>query len=443
MLQLSGPRGHPLHGSWLEFRRDPLGFLMENTALYGDVFRVRLGLRRCYVIAAPDLIRAAFTERDGALTDLAQSRRMEDAFPRVLARLEGAEHKELRSTLSATLRREPVMMRAQGAFDMAAEVLARHPAGVHEMLPLLYDLALRTATVLLLGDVEQAIVDTIAAELPRMETWLTYGSDDEEAYQRSREALSEALLEAGRSRRPHACRATASPLDPLLCAVDGSTMDVRRLVDEMVMLLITYRPMAHVTAWALFELAHAPAVYANLEEEIETLARGGLPKADAVAHSPRLTSVVMEALRLHPPVWVLSREARREFRLGPLVLEKGSELLVSPYVVQRLPQHWEEPDEFRPERFETRSCPRSLVAFMPFGLGTRRCIGERASILQIQLMLAALLSRFRVNLAAAHTPRTGHPILPPDGLLMLLEEQPPRLVKRGSDAVRVRCQPSL
>src|SRR5690606_28821919 len=122
-------------------------------------------------------------------------------------------------------------------------------------------------------------------------------------------------------------------------------------------------------------------------------------------------------------VWVLSREARRELRLGPLLIEKGSEVLVSPYVVQRSARHWEDPNAFRPERFASRGCPRPPAAFMPFGLGVRRCIGERASVLQIQLMLATLLSRFRVELATSDAPRAGtHPILPAQGLPVILEE---------------------
>lgn len=438
MQQISGPKGHPLHGCWLELRRDPLGFLMENTALYGDVFRFRLGLRRCWAIAAPDLIRAVFTERDGALTDRAQSQRMELAFPRVLARVEGVEHKELRSTLAATLRPEAVTARAQGALDVATSVLARHPGGPCEALPLFCDLALRTATALLLGDVGQDVIDTVATELPRMETWLTYGSEDEAAYDRAKEALGAALVEAGR-RRARSSAAIASPIDPLLHAVDGSKMDVRRLVDEMVMLLITYRPMAHAATWALYELGHAPEVRAALEEELEPATRSSAPSPDALARAPLLLAVVMETLRLHPPVWVLSREARQQLRLGPLLIEKGNEVMVSPYVVQRSPRYWEDPNAFRPDRFATRGCPRPPAAFMPFGLGTRRCIGERASVLQIQLMLATLLSRFCVELAPSDAPRPGtHPILPANGLPVILEERRSPVRKRRPETERAR-----
>ncbi|WP_437965404.1 cytochrome P450 [Sorangium sp. So ce260] len=427
MIRSPGPKGHPLHGSWPEFRADPLAFLLDGTLAYGDFFRFRLGLQQCYAVSDPAAIQRVFSDREG-FTDKTPPHRMQDAYPRSVARLEGSEHLERRRALAPAFQREAVLARADGAGRAVREGLGRLRAGearaVLPVLPVLEDVALRSASMLLLGDAGERVVEHIATELPRVEAWLGHTADDEPAYDRAREALAASILKAAEHRRIAGNPGSIDLLDPLVRAVDAGQMDEQALVDEIVMMLVTHVPTAAASAWALCELAQRPEVRRNLEEELGAIGARGAE----VERAPLLSAVVLETLRLHPPVWVLAREALREFRHGPHAVSAGNEVLVSPYVMQRLPQYWKSPEAFLPERFLPGSpwhVERPSAAYLPFGLGMRKCVGERTAVLQMKLMLAALVRDFRFELPAGYEAGVGgrRPLVPRDGLPLLVERR--------------------
>ncbi len=424
MIRSPGPKGHPLHGSWPEFRADPLAFLLDGTLTHGDFFRFRLGLQACFAVSDPAAIQRVFSDREG-FTDKTPPHRMQDAYPKSVARLEGSEHLERRRALAPAFQREALLARADGAERVVREGLGRLRAGeVRAVMPVLEDVALRSASMLLLGDAGERVVEHIATELPRVEAWLGHAADDEAAYDRAREALAASILKAAEHRRAAGNLGSIDLLDPLVRAVDAGQMDEQALIDEIVMMLVTHVPTAAASAWALFELAQRPEVRSRLEEELDAIGARGAE----VERAPLLSAVVLETLRLHPPVWVLAREARREFRHGPHAVSAGNEVLVSPYVVQRLPQYWKDPETFLPERFLPGSpwhVERPSAAYLPFGLGMRKCIGERTAVLQMKLMLAALVRDFRFELPAGYEAGVGgrRALVPRDGLPLLVERR--------------------
>jgi len=102
--------------------------------------------------------------------------------------------------------------------------------------------------------------------------------------------------------------------------------------------------------------------------------------------------VIEEALRLYPPVWLMTRRALKEDHLGEYFVPAGTEIYISPYVIQRNPQFWELPEQFDPDRMSAENLAgKPELASCPFGAGARNCIGEwfaRAEI-QMHLMMAA------------------------------------------------------
>ncbi|WP_438032559.1 cytochrome P450 [Sorangium sp. So ce204] len=424
MIRSPGPKGHPLHGSWPEFRADPLAFLLDGALAHGDFFQFRLGLKRCFAVADPAAIQGIFADREG-FTDKTPPHRMQDAYPRSVARLEGGEHLERRRALAPAFHREALLARAEGAARVVREALARLRTGeARAVLPVLEDVALRSASMLLLGESGEQVVERIATELPRVEAWLGHAADDEMAYGQARDALAASILAAAEHRKAAGNRGTTDLLDPLVRAVDAGQMDEQAMIDEVVMMLVTHVPTAAASAWALYELAQRPEVRRRIEEELD-----GIDAQEAeVERASILSAVVQETLRLHPPVWVLAREARREFRHGPHAVSAGDEVLVSPYVMQRLPRYWKRPEEFLPERFEPGSPwheERPPSAFIPFGLGMRKCIGERTAVLQMKLMLAALVREFRFELPAGYEAGAGgrRALVPRDGLPLVVERR--------------------
>jgi len=127
--------------------------------------------------------------------------------------------------------------------------------------------------------------------------------------------------------------------------------------------------------------------------------------------------ILEETLRLYPPVWAMSRRAIAPDQLGEYPVPAGTVVMMSPYVTQRLPGLWERPEAFVPERFlPERIAALPRFAYFPFLGGPRQCIGNGFALMEMQLVLATLLQRYRVHLDPGHVPSPeAHLTLRPRG----------------------------
>jgi cytochrome P450 len=124
-------------------------------------------------------------------------------------------------------------------------------------------------------------------------------------------------------------------------------------------------------------------------------------------------AVVLESLRLFPPVWVLPRTAIHADTVSGFAVPPGTEVLISPYLIHRRADFWADPESFSPERFlEERLQPQSSYAYLPFGAGPRACIGAHTATVGTVLAVASLAQRFRLT-------RSGGSLLAPQAQVSL------------------------
>ena len=120
-------------------------------------------------------------------------------------------------------------------------------------------------------------------------------------------------------------------------------------------------------------------------------------RQDDMQRLPFTQAIVKETLRLFPPLWMTGRQAVHRCEVGGVKVPAGALILTSQWAVQRLPEYFAQPDEFRPERWlngETNDLPR--YAYFPFGGGPRVCIGQSFAMMESVLLLAAIAQRFRI-----------------------------------------------
>jgi cytochrome P450 len=155
---------------------------------------------------------------------------------------------------------------------------------------------------------------------------------------------------------------------------------------------------AVMLTWALHVLSLHPEVERCLVEELDRVL-GDRPATMADLQSLPYTGwVVNETLRLYPPIWGFGREAVRATEIGPYRIPAGTNVFASQWVIHRDPRYYERPEEFLPERWAdglARRLPRA--AYMPFGLGPRRCLGSTFAQLEATLVLATVCRRFRFS----------------------------------------------
>jgi len=129
--------------------------------------------------------------------------------------------------------------------------------------------------------------------------------------------------------------------------------------------------------------------------------------------------VISEALRLYPPVWLLSRRTICPDVLSGYELPAGTNVLVPLYLLHRHPRYWKNPDAFLPERFASgHEAEHPRFCYLPFAAGPRHCIGETLAFFEMQMHLHIVARRFRLiyqhdgapELDAQINLRTRHPV---------------------------------
>ncbi len=177
----------------------------------------------------------------------------------------------------------------------------------------------------------------------------------------------------------------------------GAPMSERQVRDEVITILIAgHETVASALTWTWYLLAKNPQAWQRLHDEAVGALHGASPTTADLARLPYTRQVFDEALRLYPPAWIITRKAIAADRLGEFETPPGALMIISPYTIQRHPAYWEDPDAFRPERFDGDEARRPRFAYIPFGGGPRLCIGNNFALIEAQLVLAAVAQRYRL-----------------------------------------------
>lgn len=192
----------------------------------------------------------------------------------------------------------------------------------------------------------------------------------------------------------------------LLQATDdktGESMSDLQLRDE----LVTFLNAGHDTVtdavlWTLVLLAKNPEAQERVRQEITSAVGAATLSGAALNDMPYLGRVFHEALRLYPSAWVFARTAIKGDRFGKYGIPAGAMVVLSPYVTQRSPRFWDQPEAFKPDRFlPAEAALRPRFAYFPFGGGPRQCIGAGMAMIEAPLILASIVQRFDFDLASS------------------------------------------
>ncbi|MEL7187725.1 MAG: cytochrome P450 [Pseudomonadota bacterium] len=180
---------------------------------------------------------------------------------------------------------------------------------------------------------------------------------------------------------------------------DGNPFTDDELLDELFTLIVAgFETSANTLNWAWYLLAHHPEVEAKLIEEAQRcIPSVSALSAEATVDMTYTQQVLEETLRLYPPVWLFTRRSTVEDELEDYDVPVGTDIYLSPFILQRTADYWPDPDRFDPDRFELTDQPKKDRPYYPFSLGPRRCLGEYFSFLEMKIHLGFLLPRFRME----------------------------------------------
>lgn len=219
--------------------------------------------------------------------------------------------------------------------------------------------------------------------------------------QRALKQIKELLRDIIRQRRAEGID-RGDLLSMLLAArdADDQPMSDEQLLDECVTLFVAgHETTAAALTWAWYLLAQHPEILARLQAEVWGVLGNKPITFDRLADMPLLEAVVKETLRLYPPAFGFGRTVMEPFSAGGHDFAKKAVILFSIYATHRRPDLWPVPQEFRPERFLDRENVPDRYAYLPFGAGSRICLGNMFAMLEAQVILATMVQQAALALA--------------------------------------------
>ncbi|KYC37957.1 cytochrome P450 [Scytonema hofmannii PCC 7110] len=271
----------------------------------------------------------------------------------------------------------------------------------------------------------RAPLAAIALVFPSMQQDLGWWSPWRQ-FRRVRQKIDELLYAEINERRQHPDPERKDILSLLISArdEDGQAMTDEELCDQLTTLLFAgHDTTATAIAWAFYEIHKHPEIRDKLIQELNSL--DDSQDAMSIFRLPYLTAVCNETLRMYPVnMLTTGRMVKSPVNLMGYELNPGTVLFGSIYLTHHREDIYPDPKQFKPERFlEKQFSPHE---FLPFGSGTRRCIGEALAQMEMKLVLATVLSRYHLVLAneqPEQPQRRGITLAPGNGVKMVIQSE--------------------
>jgi len=394
------------------FRRLP-AFLAEIAERFGPVVSFHIPLRRFLFLNDPQQIKDVLVTQQHAFVKSEGGRALRRLLGNGLLTSEEPEHRQMRRIVQPAFHRERIAAYARSMLAHAQGWCREHADTTSiEMHSSMSELTLRIASETLFGvDVGEQASEVRAALRATMESYPSgIGPLGQirsrlgflpitRRFNEARTRL-DAIVYSLIAQRRASAETGGDALSLLIAAEDaedGYRPSDRQVRDEALTLFLAgHETTANALLWTWYLLARHPEVERRLHDEVDAadFSRDPMELWASLEYTRR---VFRESMRLYPPAWIFGREAREPVKLvGGYDVGAGTTVLIAPLVLHRRPDLFPEPARFDPDRWLHAEVPQ--FAYVPFGGGARRCIGEEFAWTEGVLVLARLARAFRFEM---------------------------------------------
>jgi cytochrome P450 len=439
-----GPTPRELLPQISRIQKDALGFLLDLSARYGDLACFPVASLPVYVLSHPDGIRRVLQDQHRRYSkDTLQYNALATITGRGLLTSDGALWLRQRRLAQPAFARPRLAALDSIVVPATQAMLERWQGPARQGSPIDVDAEMMRLTLEIVGKALFSI--DLSREAGRL-TGAVMAALDHIVYRARNVIAPPDFLPTPRSLRFRRALRTldetvqqlirarlqsGQPGDDLLGMLlnardeeTGEPMSERQVRDEILTMLIAgHETVASALTWTWYLLSCHPQEREKLRGEVAARLGARTPTSADLAALPYTAQVFSEALRLYPPAWVITRRAVEGDEILGYPVPPGALVIISPYVVHRRPDFWQDPELFFPERFAPeRDEKRHRFAYIPFGGGPRLCIGSGFAAVEAHLIMAMITQQFwleldpgaRVEVDALVTlrPREGLPMLP-------------------------------
>ena len=404
----------PFLGNIIDMGRDTLGFLEKMARERGDIVGFQLGPRPAMLVSGPDEVEQVLLKQHANFPKARffwQS--VEALLGQGLLTSDGALWQKQRKLAAPAFAGQRLLSYGPVMVQLAERVLGKwHDGQVLDVHPEMMAIGIRIAAKTFFdSEVEEDVagisaatndvIEEVAARFTR--PILIPDAVPLPGHLRYTRAIKrvEKVIQRIVAEQRAAQNDKGDYLSMLLMARDenGQPMSDVEIRDEvMTALAAGYETTAAALSWSLLLLGEHPEIQDRIAAELKEQI-GDRPIAhEDLAKLSYLENVVIEAMRLYPPAWAVGRESKEDTEVGGFFIPGGTTIIVSPWVTHRNGRYYEDPMEFRPERWAgdfRRKLPR--FAYFPFGGGPRICLGSRFAMMETMLLLGTIVARFSLE----------------------------------------------
>jgi cytochrome P450 len=412
-----GPSGNPVLGNALAFQRDAIGMFLDGWREYGDIVRFR-GPKTLYLLAHPDHVQYMLEDQHLHYPHPTSfDATFRSATGHGIVDSEGESWTRQRSMLEPTFAADHTASMTERVGDSITSVLERwddraqagQPIDVRaEMLALSHAMLGRCLFGDDWEDNAEALSQGVTAFIARLDLGLTVPLNLPDAlpvppvrrFVEARRHFDDAAFRII-ARRQAAGDPGNDVLGLFLRAQDdsGNRMSDRAIRDQLAQHFAAgHGTVSGALYYTCYLMAEHPDVLAQVKAESDSILAGDLPGLDDLPRLRWTTQVILESMRLFPPLWMQARSPMMDDKIGGFFFPRGAFIIVSSYVTHRHPDFWQQPEVFDPDRFSPeQSRDRHPYAYFPLSRGPRDCYGGGLAIMEMQMVLAAWARRFRLH----------------------------------------------
>jgi len=404
--------------------QNPVKVLTKYTELHGDTFRFYFGgIKEAIVTTNPAVIQHVLkTNSENYYKSEIQKKRMGHFLGKGLLTTEGEAWRTQRRLIQTGFERKQLEVLSTIMQESLADSLQdfdkQAQTGPVDIYPLMMKITFAMVGRSLFGArLKEEDIDLISLAIstvqefmvrqtiqPYLNAWFAVSGELRKHWEMRSRAFG--VLDEYLQRR----RKEAPGHDLLQILMDARYSDGQGMPDELILsesmqlLVAGHETSSNALSWLLYLLSSRPDCVERIRQEFDSVLGERPLRFSDVPKFEFTTQVILEALRLYPPFWMVDRMALADDEAGGLAIPRGSTVVVFIYGVHHSPQYWENPENFDQERFsKAREKLQTPFAHLPFGAGPRGCIGGNYAMLQILMILSVLLRRYDFRLVAGQT----------------------------------------
>jgi cytochrome P450 len=419
-----GPARLPYIGNLLSLRQDPLGYLQRLQRTYGNMATIYFGKNPAVLLFRPEYVRFVLVEHPRDFYNRGVLRNdSDDSFASEgLLTIDGEKHRQQRRAVQPAFHKKQVEGYASIINQYTQEALKTwYPGDRLDMSRAMQELTLRIVSKCLfsidlsnqLAPLSDAFDGVIGSSTSMAEDFLNIRIDNPITGYGKRMAATrqlDMLIYTLIAQRRDDDRDYGDVLSMLMSAQSGEEPETKLTEKQIHDHMLTFLAAGHETTaitlvWTFYLLSQYPQVRIKLQEEIRSVLAGHEPTIDDLARIPYLDWVLDESMRLYPPAWLQMRLVAKESEIDGVKLPVGTPVILSQWVMHRLPEIWRDAEVFKPERWDPANEQHIPPgAYFPFGGGPRTCIGMPLAQLEARIILASILQRYTPQPIPGYTP---------------------------------------